>query len=180
MGKQDYGDTVKQATEQRIEALKQHFNLLPHPEGGYYCEQYRAETDVNSPVDGEPRCSLSHIYFLLTEGQVSRWHKVLHDEIWNVYEGAPLRILTLSEGQIEDDVIGSAANAENANSEASPRHFYKVIKGGDYQAAQSTGDYTFVGCSVAPGFEFRDFSYIEDEATQNMVKDKGADYFKFL
>ncbi len=168
-----------QQIEQRIKQLKQDYNLQAHPEGGFYSEQYRADTEVNSPVDNDARASLSHIYFLLIKGQVSRWHKVLHDEIWNVYEGDPLRILTLSDEEIDDDCIGQQTQATNLG-KAKPHHFFKVVKGGDYQAAESTGEYTFVGCSVAPAFEFRDFSYIEDSPTQELVKSKGADYEKFL
>lgn len=166
---------------QRLTQLKRDFNLQPHPEGGFYSEQYRASTTVCSPVDGDTRGSLSHIYFLLTKGQVSRWHKVLHDEIWNVYEGDPLRILSLSNEKIEDECIGQHNPPLTSGSEnKQPTHFFKVVKGGDYQAAESTGEYTFVGCSVAPAFEFRDFSYIEDSPTQALVKSKGGDYAKFL
>ncbi|WP_395338185.1 cupin domain-containing protein [Ningiella sp. W23] len=161
----------------RIQALIGLFNLQPHPEGGYYSEEYRSEEQVASYVDSEKRASVSHIYFLLARGQVSRWHKVLHDEIWNVYEGDPLRILTLStkdnSNRLADDIIGKQ-NTQGRED------YFKVITGGDYQAAESTGAYTFVGCSVAPGFEFRDFSYIEDEATRAIVKDYKKDYQKFL
>jgi len=161
-------------SKQRIEALIKHFTLIQHPEGGYYSEQYRSKTNLVSPVNSLPRASLSHIYFLLTKDQFSRWHKVLHDEIWNVYEGSPLRILSFNGKNIVDEVIG--AN----NPGDSPRDFFKVIKGGDYQAAQSAGEYTFVGCSVAPGFEFSDFSYMEDVETKEYIESSARDYAKFL
>ncbi|MFC4701379.1 cupin domain-containing protein [Glaciecola siphonariae] len=175
-------------SQQRIAQLKTAFNLQAHPEGGYYAEQYRADTTVNSPVDGMPRSSMSHIYFLLTKGDVSRWHKVLHDEIWNVYEGAPLRILSLRGQTLTDEVIGNPApnpapnsGEELDNNKLEPGlEYFKIIEGGDYQAAESTGEYTFVGCTVAPGFEFTDFSYIEDDATKTIVEGKKRDYAKFL
>lgn len=160
-------------SQARIEQLIQTYNLQPHREGGYYCERYRSDSKLASPVDAKQRASVSHIYFLLVKGQVSRWHKVLHDEIWNMYEGAPLRILSLKKQIITDEIIGRSDNS-------SGQDFFKVIKGGDYQAAESTGDFSFLGCTVAPGFEFRDFSFIQDQHTKDMVVQQGHDYAKFF
>lgn len=164
-------------TIKRIEQLKQTFKMIAHPEGGFYAEQYRASDRVLSPVNGLERSTLSHIYFLLSETDISRWHKVLHDEIWHVYEGAPLRILSFDADSI-DKVIVDEIIGENC-SEVSTDYF-KVIPGGQFQAAQSTGCYTFLGCSVAPGFMFDDFSYVEDPPTQQWVIEQGKDYARFL
>lgn len=161
-------------SNERINALIDQYHLTPHPEGGYYSEQYRSESLLSSPINGGTRASISHIYFLLTVGQLSRWHKVLHDEIWNVYEGAPLRILTFDGQSAEDKIIGGCEGSSE------PRDFFTVVKGGRYQAAQSTGHYTLVGCSVAPGFEFSDFSYVEDESLKRGIIALGKDYAKFL
>lgn len=164
-------------TLKRIAQLKQAFNMRPHPEGGFYAEQYRAKEQVLSPMNGLKRSAISHIYFLLSQTGISRWHKVLHDEIWHVYEGAPLRILSFEEEAlhkgIADEVIGDIGPEVNTN-------YCKVIQGGQFQAAQSTGSYTFVGCSVAPGFIFDDFSYLTEPTTQKWVVEQGKDYAKFL
>ncbi len=70
-----------------IENLIIKYNLQKHPEGGYFAEIYRSDSIVDSPVNGEKRNALTDIYYLLEKGEVSRFHKVIHDEIWNFYEG---------------------------------------------------------------------------------------------
>jgi predicted cupin superfamily sugar epimerase len=66
------------------------YTLVPHPEGGYYAVVYESEQSVKSPIVNKVRKAVTHIYFLLLKGQVSLFHKVAHDEIWNFYEGDPL------------------------------------------------------------------------------------------
>lgn len=134
----------------RARELIEKLELLPHPEGGFYREVYRSETSVTSPVHAEQRNTVTDIYFLLTEGQISRFHKVVHDEIWHFYEGAPLRLiditpdLTLREITLGRDTFS----------------YKHTIQGQHWQAARSTGAYTLVGCTVAPGFDFSDFSFL--------------------
>ncbi|MCK5028065.1 MAG: cupin domain-containing protein [Bacteroidales bacterium] len=132
--------------------LIQKYQLQPHPEGGYYREVYRSDQELLSPVVNEKRNTVSHIYFLLKQGQFSRFHRVLHDEIWNFYGGSPLKIIEFDGINIEEKIIGK----ENES-------YFSVIQGGVFQAAESTGEFSFVGCSVAPGFDFKDFSFLTDE-----------------
>jgi predicted cupin superfamily sugar epimerase len=75
-----------------VQKLIDRYKLIPHPEGGYYREAYRSEQILYSPAAGKKRRALTHIYFLLPAGQVSRFHKVIHDEVWNFYAGAPLKL----------------------------------------------------------------------------------------
>lgn len=138
----------------RCEELIAKYDLTPHPEGGWYKETYRCDTKVKSPVNGETRNSVTQIYFLLTEGDVSRFHKVEHDEIWHFYEGAPLRLLDLQHNHCDEIFLGR----ENGK-------YHHVIPGGRYQAAESTGEFTLVGCTVAPGFDFDDFQFLKDDET---------------
>ena len=69
--------------------------LGPHPEGGFYREIFRSTTEVAPADDRGPREALTTIYFLLREGDVSRWHQVVSDEVWHLYEGGPLELLEL-------------------------------------------------------------------------------------
>ena len=110
---------------------------------------------------------MTEIYFLLCEGQVSRFHKVLHDEFWHFYEGSPLRLI---DGDLEifDEII---LDPKKAN-------YQHCVKGGRWQAAESTGEYTLVGCTVAPGFDFADFAFLSLSETHNL-KDNFAEYAKF-
>ena len=135
-----------------MQHLIEHFGLIPHPEGGYYREVYRSAQHVSSTVVGQKRAAVTHIYFLLDRGQVSRFHRVAHDEIWNFYEGAPLRLITFDGRSLDETTIGTGAD-----------QYIAVVPGGCYQAAESTGDYSLVGCSVAPGFDFADFGFMADD-----------------
>lgn len=137
----------------RAQQLIDKLGLQPHPEGGYFREVYRSELQVHSDAVGGLRAAVTDIYFLLPAGQVSRWHRVAHDELWNFYEGAPLALYQLSPDfsqsicQQLDPQIGQ---------------FKQVVPAHHWQAAESSGDYSLVGCTVAPGFEFSDFRMLKD------------------
>ena len=107
--------------------------LQPHPEGGHYRETFR---------DGEQRGHSSAILFLLKAGEVSWWHRIDAAEVWHFHRGAPLEL-----------TIGKSAHVLGAEIEAgqSPQI---VVPPQAWQMARSLGDYTLVGCTVAPGFEF--------------------------
>jgi len=146
------------------------YNLIPHPEGGYYAVVYESKQLVKSPVVNKVRKALTHIYFLLLKGQVSIFHKVAHDEIWNFYQGDPLKLIKYNGSKVEEDVIGSGCS-----------DYASIVEGGVYQAAESTGVYSLVGCSVAPGFEFEDFLFLRDELdTKEKFIQKFPGYQKFV
>lgn len=136
----------------KIDELIARYELTPHPEGGWYKETYRSSTFLVSPVNQKQRHSVTQIYFLLTKGDVSRFHKVSHEEIWHFYEGAPLRLLEANDENCQQIILGG----EDGN-------YHHVIPGGAYQAAESTGEYSLVGCTVAPGFDFEDFSFLSND-----------------
>ena len=119
--------------------------MQPHPEGGYYAETFR------DPVcDASGRAASTAIYFLLPEGVLSRWHKVDAVEVWHWYGGAPLELLiSTGEGPVELVTLGSDLAAGQRPQAVVPRHAW--------QQAQSLGDFTLVGCTVAPGFTFDGF-----------------------
>jgi uncharacterized protein len=131
-------------------------NLSPHPEGGYFAEVYRSTASVK-PDDGRSsRPALTSIYFLLPAGAVSRWHQVRSDEVWHFYEGAPLDLW-----MAPPEAIG--AGRYRLGPFADGQLPARTVPPGWWQAARSTGDYTFVGCTVAPGFEFQDFTMAADQ-----------------
>ncbi|MDD7987015.1 cupin domain-containing protein [Lentisphaera marina] len=150
-----------------LEIIKK-LELIEHPEGGYFREVYRSELEVHSSIVGSARFAVTEIYFLLCQGQVSRFHKVAHDEFWHFYEGAPLRLI---DGDLE-----SFQELELGGEELNYQH---CIRGGCWQAAESTGDYTLVGCTVAPGFDFADFAFLNEDESK-LVKSNFADYAKFI
>lgn len=121
----------------------EHLQLSPHPEGGHYRQTWQANNDG--------RATGTCIYFLLKEGERSHWHTVDAAEIWHFYAGAPVELSTaakqvgpgtlhllgpdLSKGQIPQVIVPT----------------------GHWQSAKTTGDWTLVGCTVSPGFEFAGF-----------------------
>lgn len=144
--------------------------LLPHPEGGYFKEVYRADTHVFSEEAKASRNALTCIYFLLEKGQVSRFHKVKHDEVWNFYLGAPLKLIDLHDNSIDESLLGDYEHSLVSQ---------YVIPANHWQAAESTGDYSLVGCSVAPGFDFADFSFL-DENQANDMREKYPEFIRFI
>jgi uncharacterized protein len=124
--------------------------LAPHPEGGWYREVYRSRRRV--VADGAERTALTSIYYLLEQGQVSRWHIVDADEAWHFYAGAPLELYVYDAQarRLERHLL--APPGQHA-----PVH---VVEAGLWQGARSLGSYSLVGCSVAPGFEFSGFRFV--------------------
>jgi len=119
-----------------------HLGLQPHPEGGHFRETFR---DANAG-----RAHSTAIYFLLKRGEASRFHRVDAAEVWHFYRGAPLEL------KIGRDVVILGPELESGQQPQA------VVPPGAWQAARSLGDYTLVGCTVAPGFEFSAFEMAPD------------------
>ena len=121
-------------------------DLKPHPEGGHFRETIR---DLHAFPDS--RAHSTGIYFLLAAGERSHWHKVDAMEVWHYYAGAALtlEISVDTNGPIERIKLGPDLAAGERPQAAVPAHAW--------QAAESQGDWTLVGCTVAPGFDFAGF-----------------------
>ena len=119
------------------------FDLKPHPEGGHYRETFRDTHKVNG------RAASTAILFLLARGERSHWHRVDAVEIWHWHAGAPLK-LSIVDGANEEIIqLGGDIHADEI-----PQ---VIVPARAWQAAESTGDWTLVGCTVAPGFSFDGF-----------------------
>ena len=119
-------------------------DLRPHPEGGHYRQTFR-----DPAHDGGRRSVSTAIYFLLAAGERSHWHRVDAVEIWHWYAGAALALKTAG----SDGVATVRLGADLAAGERPQA----VVPAGAWQAAESLGAWTLVGCTVAPGFEFSGF-----------------------
>jgi predicted cupin superfamily sugar epimerase len=131
--------------------------LRPHPEGGFYREIFRSTEQV-VPADGRgARSALTTIYFLLPEGSVSRWHRVVSDEVWHLYEGGPLELLELPESgrELRRHRLGPVDGGAQAPA--------CTIAARRWQAARPLAEYALVGCTVGPGFDFADFRLLADD-----------------
>jgi predicted cupin superfamily sugar epimerase len=153
----------------RASALIRLLDLTPHPEGGYYREVFRSPRMVRPSDSAVKRAAVTTIYFLLVAGQHSRWHRIRSDEVWHYYEGDPLELIWL-------DATKTVAQRHLLGLAADKCQPVQIVPAGRWQAARSLGEYTLVGCSVAPGFEFTDFTLLADDLKeQGLVRDRFPD-----
>lgn len=127
--------------------LIRRLDLKPHPEGGYFRETFR-------DAEAGGRAFSTAIYFLLKEGETSRWHRIDAAEVWHFYAGAPLALSIGEEVRSARHHIlgGNIAGGEQPQIVVPARH---------WQSARTLGAYTLAGCTVAPGFEFSKFELKE-------------------
>ena len=118
--------------------------LTPHPEGGHFRETFR-----DTRCDAEGRAASTAIYFLLARGERSHWHRVDAVEVWHYYAGDTLTLQIADESGARTVRLGPDLAAGEV-----PQ---AIVPARAWQAAESNGDWTLVGCTVAPGFEFAHF-----------------------
>ncbi len=143
-----------------IDELVTQIGLLPHPEGGYYCETYRSTGGYHAGgSENDYRAYSTAIYFLLTRGNFSALHRIKSDEVWHFYFGDPVHIHAISpQGAYSLAVLGNELSRGEW-----PQH---VVPAGHWFGSETAGEmgYSLVGCTVAPGFDFADFELAEREA----------------
>ncbi|TBR25903.1 cupin domain-containing protein [bacterium] len=133
-----------------VRDLVKRFALFPHPEGGFFKESYRSPETVQ--LQRGPRSASTAIYFLLPEGTVSKLHRIQSDEVWHFYLGGPLRLTELyQDGSRREVVLG-----QDVKNRQLLQH---VVPAGVWFGAMPDkgAEFSFVGCTVAPGFDFADF-----------------------
>ena len=125
-------------------------DLKPHPEGGYFRETFRDARNVGG------RSASTAAYFLLARGERSHWHRVDAAEVWHWHAGAPLQLeIALAADRIERVTLGGDISAGLRPQAVVPSHVW--------QAAQTLGDWTLLGCTVAPAFDFAGFELAPDD-----------------
>ena len=159
---------------QAKQRLIERFQLAPHPEGGHYRETHRDPVRVarilgrNVPGDqtgGISRSASTCIYYMLCDGAHSAWHRIRSDEVWHFYAGDPIDVHVIdSTGLLTTNRLGNALEHDGSV-------FQVIVPAGCWFAAECptlTGEtdvagFAFVGCTVAPGFEFSDFELADAE-----------------
>jgi len=129
-----------------------YLNLLPHPEGGYYKETYRSHSEQNfENFSGKRNCSTG-IYFLIEKNNFSAFHKIKSDEMWHFYGGDALEV-------IEITVSGELKITEIGNDIKNGQYLQYVVPAGNWfgSRVKKGGEFSLVGCTVSPGFDFTDF-----------------------
>lgn len=117
--------------------------LVPHPEGGWFRQTFE-------DVHAGGRAHSTAIYYLLQRGERSHWHRVDAAEVWHFYAGAPLKLSMAEDG-------GAASAVQLGNDIPGGERPQVVVPAWHWQSAESLGDWTLVGCTVAPGFVFEGF-----------------------
>jgi predicted cupin superfamily sugar epimerase len=128
--------------------------LAPHPEGGHFRETFR-----DPRTDPSGRSVSTAIYFLLGQGEVSRWHRVDAAEVWHWYGGDPLAL------SLAPQAASAPATHVLGNDLGLGHRPQLVVPAGHWQQARSLGAWTLVGCTVAPGFEFSGFEMAPHDFT---------------
>ncbi|MEA2942078.1 MAG: uncharacterized protein QOD09_2607 [Bradyrhizobium sp.] len=118
--------------------------LKPHPEGGHFRETFR-----DMRLDANGRAVSTAIFFLLARGERSHWHRIDAAEVWHFYAGSPLRLQTADGKDRRTIALGIDLAAGEIPHAVVPAHVW--------QSAETTGDWTLAGCTVAPGFDFATF-----------------------
>lgn len=143
--------------------LKEKLGLAPHPEGGHYREVFRSASEVRPDDDRAPRSALTAIHFLLSAGERSRWHRVRSDEVWHFSDGAPMELLLLTPDLARHELVTLGRITDGQV----PFH---VVPAGWWQAARPRGDLSLCSCVVGPGFDFADFTFMDDAGDQRQVR----------
>jgi len=136
--------------------------LEPHSEGGYFKEVYRSADEIK--IEGLPeryestRCFGTSIYYLLEGEQFSAFHKLKSDETWHFYHGSPIIIHQIDEA-------GNYSKVTLSDNVEQNEQFQFTVPRGTWFAAEvkDKNSYSFVGCAVYPGFDFKDFEMGEKE-----------------
>ena len=121
------------------EKLIKKFKLIPHPEGGYFAETLRDKNGL-----------ISHIYYLLKRKEKSHWHKLSKNEILHFYDGDPLQIL-LSKDKVNTFEVTLGRNIQKG------QKYYYEVRAETWFSMYSLGEWSLIGCIVAPAFEYTDF-----------------------
>ena len=137
----------------RARELIARLGLAQHPERGHYAETYRAQLQLGGLPHGAPRAASTAIYFLVTRAQPTTYlHRLRSDEVFHLYEGGPLDVLLLRDGE-------SGTVARLGLDVAVGERPQIVIPTGTWFAVELAAGAThcLFGCTVAPGFDFADF-----------------------
>lgn len=143
-----------------VEELVKHLGLSPHPEGGYYKETYRSGGIISEaalPKEfGGDRNFATAIYFLIEKNNFSALHKIKSDETWHFYAGDALEVIEINEhGELKLTLVGNRITEGEV--------FQYTVKANTWfgSRVKKGGNYSLVGCTVAPGFDFSDFEMAE-------------------
>jgi len=144
------------------------FNMTSHPEGGAFVETYKSPLSITATSFKGTRSSSTGIYFLLDKDDFSGFHRIQSDEMWHFYLGGPLVVVEITPaGKLIETIIGQDI--------LNGQKLQYVVKAGHWFASypQDQKEFSLVGCTVAPGFEFEDFELATADALVNLYPNHG-------
>lgn len=121
--------------------------LKKHPEGGHFRETYRSELVLKVRGNTE-RNIASAIYYMLEGKEFSAFHRVKSDEIWHHYAGGSLSLYVIKNRKMSVLALGKADREY-------PQ--FTIEKDCWMAASIKSGSFCLIGCTVSPGFDFRDW-----------------------
>jgi len=155
-------------------------DMKPHPEGGYFVETYRDEWRLEEEAlpkgySGQRNGSTA-IYFLLPQGDASHLHRIRAAEGWHFYLGLPLKLVVYDQEKNKVDQIRLGSDILNGQKvqhvvpSGNPGPWFGVYHDVIHESIDPERSYSLVGCTVAPGFDFRDFELLEGDRKENLIR----------
>lgn len=148
-----------------VHKIVEELGLVPHPEGGFYKEVYRSKDLMENGLN-----VMTSIYFLLTSDNVSKFHRIISDEIWFHHQGSPIVVHTLGKDGHQQNIVGSDVEKGLFPQFLVPKN---TIFGTTVLEEHS---YALVSCVVAPGFDFKDFELF----TKQQLMEDYADFEQII
>ena len=147
-----------------LKELVDTFKMNSHPEGGWYKETYRSPINVSFVKDGTTyeRSASTAILFLISSSSVSRLHRLKSDELWHFHSGDALTVVEMDEDTREVKKTRVGPNITNGEV------FQYAVPAGKWFGSYSDGDWSLVGCTVSPGFDFCDFELARKDIMHNI------------
>lgn len=161
-----------------LQELVRRLDMKPHPEGGYYVETYRdawqvVEEALPEGYDGHRNASTA-ILFLLPQGDASHLHRMRASEGWHFYLGLPLKLLVFDQdnNKVDQVQLGSdilhGQKVQHVVPSGNPGPWFGVYHDVVHQNVDPERCYSLVGCTVAPGFDFRDFELLQGDTKEKL------------
>lgn len=134
----------------------QKLDLQAHPEGGFYKETYRSKEQIEKNALPERftgnRNFGTSIYFMLTAGNFSAFHRIKSDETWHFYTGSSISVsMIFPNGELQIIHLGADFDSNEVFQFTVPANVWFA------SCLRKNNGYGLVGCTVAPGFDFADF-----------------------
>jgi uncharacterized protein len=122
--------------------------LQKHPEGGYFRETYSSDITIDVPGHDGPRQISTAIYYMLVGDEFSAFHRIRSDETWHHYAGSSLTLYAIMDSKLSKIKMGKGKGE-------APQ--FTIRANTWFAASLKDRSYCLLGCTVSPGFDYRDW-----------------------